>query len=160
MSRRQFKLWRRNGDGSLARVVPHDFLDRGRKATIRPGEEPVENVVRSLRPLSRRHARRLERMRQANDQLLALRVQDVLVGCGLTRVDFNIGGGRTLHVPQVVSVVAGPPVKLTIRALPGQTLDDFTRHAPAIADNLGMAEVRVAPLGPSLIGLELLPKPE
>ncbi|MGH3838808.1 MAG: hypothetical protein ACRDSF_24400 [Pseudonocardiaceae bacterium] len=99
-------------------------------------------------------------MRQANDQLLALRVQDVLVGCGLTRVDFNIGGGRTLHVPQVVSVVAGPPVKLTIRALPGQTLDDFTRHAPAIADNLGMAEVRVAPLGPSLIGLELLPKPE
>jgi hypothetical protein len=57
----------------------------------------------------------------------------------------------------VVSGVAGPPVGLNIRTLPGQTPDDFAAHAPAIAYNLGMAEIRVVPLGPSLIRLDLLP---
>ncbi|MGH4008128.1 MAG: hypothetical protein ACRDTH_08235 [Pseudonocardiaceae bacterium] len=134
--------------------------DRGQKAPARPWEEPVEHVIRSLRPLSRRHARRIERTRQANDQLLAWRVHSVLVECGLTRVDFSIGGGRTLRTPQVISVVAGPPVRVTIRPLPGQTPDDYARHAPAIAHNLGVAEVRVVSSEHSLIGLELLPKPQ
>ncbi len=146
-------------------VKPRGPLEGGPKATVRPAGEPVEDVVRWLRPLSRRDARRRERLRQDNDQLLAWRVQDVLVECGLTRVDFSIGGGRTLypaggHTPQVVSVFAGPPVRLTIRILPGQTPDDFVRGAPAIADNLGVAEVRVVPQGPPYVGLELLPVPE
>jgi hypothetical protein len=71
---------------------------------------------------------------------------------------YSIGGGRGWHVPQVVSVVDGPPAALDIRTLPGQAPDDFVKHASAIAYNLGMAEVRVVPLGPSTIRLELLPE--
>lgn len=159
MARGQFWLWWRGGDSPHAMVAQRGPHDGGQEATGRPWEEPVENGDRSLRPLSRRHARRLERMRHDNDQKLAWRVQDVLVGCGLTRIDFSVAGGDSLRTPQVISVVAGPPVKLTIRTLPGQVPDDFARHAPAIAHNLGVAEVRVIPVGPSLIGLELLPKP-
>ena len=46
---------------------------------------------------------------------------------------------------------------LHIRTLPGQTPNNFAAHASAIAYNLGVAEVRVVPLGPSLIRLDLLP---
>jgi hypothetical protein len=110
------------------------------------------------RPLARCHARQLERARQEHKQWLAWRVEDIIAGRGLARMYFSIGGGRDWHVPQVVSVVDGPPVGLDIRTLPGQTPDDFTKHAPAIAYNLGVAEVRVVPLEPSLIRLELLPE--
>lgn len=99
----------------------------------------------------------LEGARQEHDQILAWRVQDIIAGLGLTHTDFSIGGGWMVHVPEVVSVVAGPPVGLDIRTLPGQTPDDFAAHAPAIAYNLGMAGVQVVPLGPSLIRLNLLP---
>jgi hypothetical protein len=107
-------------------------------------------------PLARRHTRMLERMRQEGEQRLAWRVQDIIVGLGLTQADFSLGGGRTLHIPEVISVTERP-VGLDIRMLPGQMPDDFAAHAPAIAYNLGVAEVRVVPLGPSLIRLILLP---
>ena len=124
--------------------------------------ENITSLPSLLRhPLARRRARQLECTRQARDQArdqeLARRVQDILAGRGLTQTAFSIGGGRTLYVPRVVSVIAGPPVRLDIHTLPGQTPDDFATHAPAIAYNLGVAEVRVVPLGPSLIRLELLP---
>ncbi|MDQ3765665.1 MAG: hypothetical protein M3460_30945 [Actinomycetota bacterium] len=112
------------------------------------------------RPLARRRARQLERTRQENNQRLAWHLEDILVGRGLAQPYYSLVGGRGLHVPQVVSMVAGPPVRLDIRTLPGQTPDDFVAHAPAIAHNLGVAEVRVVPLGPSLIRLELLPGPD
>ena len=51
----------------------------------------------------------------------------------------------------------GPPEGLHIRILPGQSPEDFSAHTPAIAYDLGVAEVRVVPLGPSQIRLELLP---
>ena len=135
--------------------------------------EPVESVAPRLsllrRPLAwcrvRQQKRRrqadawkLERARQENDQLLASRVQDIFIGCGLTQFGYSIGGSRILRAPQVVAVVAGPPVGLDILILPGQMPDHFAAHAPAIAYNLGVAEVRVVPRGrPSLIRLELLP---
>jgi hypothetical protein len=99
-----------------------------------------------------------QRVRQDNDQQLAWRVQDILVGCGLSQVGYSIGGSRVFRIPQVVSVVAGPPVGVDVRILPGQTPDDFTTHAKAIAYNLDVAEVQVVPLGPYFIRLELLPK--
>ncbi len=71
------------------------------------------------------------------------------------QADYSIGGGRFVHIPHVVSVVTGPTVGLGIRMLPGQTPDDFTAQATAIAYNLGVAEVRVIPLGSSLIRLNL-----
>jgi hypothetical protein len=92
------------------------------------------------------------------NQELAWRVQDVIAGVGLTDTDFSIGGGRSIRVPQVVSITAGPPVGLHIRLLPGQTPNNFTTRAPAIAYHLGVAEVRVVPLWPSLIRLDLLPE--
>jgi hypothetical protein len=102
-------------------------------------------------------ARQLEGTQQEYDQTLAWRVQDIIAGLGLTHTDFSIAAGRIIRIPEVVSVVIGPPVGLSIRTLPGQTPDDFAAHSPAIAYNLGMAEVRVVPLGPSLIRLDLLP---
>ncbi len=70
------------------------------------------------------------------------------------RVDNTV----VFHVPQVVSVVVGLPVRLDIRILPGQTPDDYAVRAPPVAYDLGVAEVRVVPLGPSLLRLELLPR--
>ncbi|HZA16708.1 MAG TPA: pentapeptide repeat-containing protein [Pseudonocardiaceae bacterium] len=126
----------------------------------RPQEEPVEKVVPRWSLLGRLRARRrvrhLELMRQARSRQLALRVEEILVGCGLSQADYSIGGGRCVHIPEVVSVVAGPPVGLDIRLLPGQTPDDFAVHASVIAFHLGVAEVRVIPLPPSLVRLELL----
>jgi hypothetical protein len=151
------------GRDAVAATNERRVLAGGQRATPQPLEEPGENIapLPSLlrHPLARHRARQLERARQARDQLLAGRVQDILFGRGLTQIAFSIGGGRTIYVPQVVSVIAGPPVGLDIRTLPGQTPDDFAKHAPAIAYNLGVAEVRVVPLGPSLIRLELLDEP-
>jgi hypothetical protein len=115
---------------------------------------PLPTLLRH--PLARRHARQLEYRNQVDDQALAWRVQDIIAGLGLSQADSSVGGGRTFHVPQVVSVAVGPPMGLTIRTLPGQMPDDFAAHAPAIAYNLGVAEVQVIPLGPSLIRLDLL----
>jgi hypothetical protein len=133
------------------------------RSASQPREEPKENVglVSWLlqRSQVRRRARRLELMRQQDNQRLASRVQDILVGRGLTQAYYGITGGRSLYVPQVMSVVTGPPVGLYIRTLPGQTPDDFAAHAPAIAYNLGVVEVRVVPIDTSLIRLELLPGP-
>ena len=60
---------------------------------------------------------------------------------GITRLPIKVGDGS--------------PVEVDILILPGQTPDHFTEHAPAIAYNLDMTEVRVVPLGPSWIRLEL-----
>lgn len=121
-------------------------------------EWSVEPLPSRLHPLARRRARELERIRRAHDQELAWRVQDILVALGLARADFSIGGGRSLHIPEVVSVTAGPPRGLHIRTLPGQMPDHFAAHAAEIAYSLGVAEVRVIPLGPALLRLELRPR--
>jgi len=125
--------------------------------------QPSNDSIGADRRLPRRRwalrrAQELQLRRQAAYQRLAWHVQDILVGCGLSQADFSIGGGRVFHIPQVVSVVPGPPVGLNIRMLPGQIPDDFAEHARRIAYNLDVAEVRVIPLGPYLIRLELVPK--
>ncbi|MGH3697331.1 MAG: hypothetical protein ACRDRX_25665 [Pseudonocardiaceae bacterium] len=95
-------------------------------------------------------------MRQANDYQLALRVQDVFVARGLTRSGFSMAGGYTLHIPEVTAVAAGPPARLDIRILSGQTADDYTAHAQEMAQDLGVVEIRVVALRGSMIRLELL----
>jgi hypothetical protein len=114
-------------------------------------KETMETVAPLLsllhHPLARRRARHLARTHQAHDQVLAWRVQDSLAEIGLTHLDYSIGGGRMVHIPEVVSVSAGPPVVLDIRMLAGQRAEDFAAHAPTIAYYLGVAEVRVVPLG-------------
>ncbi len=119
------------------------------------GEPPWLSRLRH--PLEWRHHRDLERRQQAGYEQLAWRLEEIITGLDLIQSDFSIAAGRVFHIPQVVSVDPGPPVGLDIRILPGQSPDDFSAHAAKIAYDLGMAEVRVVPLGPSTIRLELLP---
>jgi len=130
--------------------------------SVQSWEEPEEHAFSRpslLRhPLAWRRARRRERIHRSNDQRLAWRVQDVLAGCGLTQDDYSVGGGRTFHIPQVLSVSHGPPVSLDVRMLQGQTPEDFAAHASAMAYDLSVAEVRVLPLEPPLIRLQLRSK--
>ena len=103
------------------------------------------------------HDRDLARRHQVESERLARRVEEIIAGLGLSQEDWSIAVGRVFHSPQVVSVDPGPPVSVDIRILAGQSPEDFSVHAAAIAYDLGMAEVRVVPLGPSMIRLELLP---
>jgi uncharacterized protein DUF1918 len=146
------------------------WSDTGYESLLRPGPDVVikhrhghGSGGAGLRlswlrhPLEWRHSRDLERRQQVRDEHLARRVQDIIAGLGLTQMDFSIGGGRVVHVPKVVSMAAGPPVGLDIKILPGQSPEDFSAHERTIAYDLGVAEVRVVPLGPDRIRLELLP---
>ncbi|MGH3853851.1 MAG: DUF1918 domain-containing protein [Pseudonocardiaceae bacterium] len=135
-------------------VVIKNRHTRGNEAVTR-GE--TRWLSRLRHPLARGHNRDLERRQQVGYEPLAGRVEEIIAGLGLTQSDVSIAAGRVFHTPQVVSVDPGPPVGLDIRILPGQSPDDFSAHAAAIAYDLGMAEVRVVPLGPSVIRLELLP---
>ena len=126
-------------------------------------EETAENVSplpSLLHPLARRRARQRQRAHQERNQRLAWRVQDILAGCDLIQSDYSIAAGRVVHIPQVMSVTTGPPVQLTIRILPGQMPQDFTAKAPVIAYHLGMAQVKIIPLQPPFIRLDLLARVE
>jgi S-DNA-T family DNA segregation ATPase FtsK/SpoIIIE len=131
-------------------------------AVVRPGEELVDSIVPRAfllrRLLARRRARRLEHTRRARDQRFAWRAQEIIVGCGLIQDVDSIAGGRTVRIPDVISVIAGPPRSLDIRILPGQTPEDFDARTPALAYSFGVAKVSVVPLAPSLIRLQLLPE--
>jgi hypothetical protein len=127
---------------------------RGTKA-VTGGKTPWLSMLRH--PLEWRHNRNLEQRQQAGYEQLAWRVEEIIAGLELTQSDFSIAAGRVFHIPQVISVDPGPPVGLDIRILPGQSPDDFSAHAATIAYDLGIAEVVVVPLGPSVIRLELLP---
>jgi hypothetical protein len=133
-------------------------------------EKPVENVtfrpslLHRLLPryrawqLERRRqedAWQLERRRRENSWQLASRLEEVIIGCGLTQLGYTLIGDYNIHAPQVLSVDDGPPVRADIYILPGQTPDHFANHARAIAYDLDMAEVRVVPLGPRRVRLEL-----
>lgn len=130
--------------------------------TVRPWEVAAEDGGR--RPslwhgrVRRRRTRQLERLRRADDQWFAQRMQDIIVELGLTETNYSISGGYTLHVPRVIAMIAGPPRRFDIRILPGQGHEDFAAHAPTIARELNSAGVRVIPLGRSLVRLELLPE--
>ncbi len=144
-------LHKEERDTTMDSQWSHQSAQHGEHAFPRP------SLLRN--PLAWRRTRRLERIHRSNDQRLAWRVQDVLVGCGLSQDDYSVGGGRVFHIPQVLLVSHGPPVSLDIRMLQGQTPEDFAAHAAAMAYDLGVAEVRVVPLDPPLIRLQLLSIP-
>jgi uncharacterized protein DUF1918 len=150
--------WSDTGQESMLRAGP-DVVIKHRRG--RGSEADAAGATRWLsrlrHPLEWQHSRGMARRQQEQDQLLAWRVQDIMAGLGLDHTDFSIGGGRSVHVPEVVWVDPGPPKGLNIQMLPGQTPEDFSAHAPAIAYDLDVAEVRVVPLEYPLIRLELLP---
>jgi hypothetical protein len=135
-------------------VIKHRHVP-GDEAAAAGATTPLLSRVRH--PLQWGHHRDLERRRQVGYERLARRVEEIIAGLGLTQSDFSIASGRVFHMPEVVSVNPGPPVALDIRMLAGQSPEDYSAHAAAIAYDLGMAEVRVVPLGPAAIRLELLP---
>ena len=133
-------------------VIKHQRPGGPEQATA----EATPWLPRLRHALDWRHTRDLERRHQEAYERLAERVEEIIAGLNLIQEDFSIGGGRIYHVPRVVSVDSGPPVKVDIRILPGQSPEDFSAHAATIAYDLGIAEVRMVPLGPSAIRLELL----
>ena len=150
------------------------WADTGHEELLRPGPDMVVKhrygrgngkavagvapwLSRLRHPLEWRHSRDLERRQQVRDVQLARRVQDIIAGLGLTHTEFSIGGGRVIHVPAVVSVTAGSPLEVDIEILPGQSPEDFSVHERTIAYDLDVATVRVVPLGPDRIRLELVP---
>jgi hypothetical protein len=112
------------------------------------------------RPWARRHSQDAQQRQHVGDdqgdEQLAQRVEDIIAGLGLTHTGHSVTGIQTVHFPQVVSMDPGPPKGVDIHILPGQSPEDFAAHASTIAYDLGVAEVRVVPLAPSLIRLELL----
>jgi uncharacterized protein DUF1918 len=142
-------------------LLPHgpDVVIKHRRSggTGQATAEQTSWLSRLRHPRERRQARDVERRHQAAYERLAERVEQIITGLGLIEEDYSIGAGRVYHMPEVISVHPGPPLGVDIRMLPGQSPEDFSAHAAAIAYDLGMADVRVVPLGPSDIRLELLP---
>ena len=142
-------------------LLPHGpnvvIKHRRSGGTGQASAEQTPWLSRFRHPLERRHARDVERRHQAAYDRLAERVEEIITGLGLIEDDWSISAGRVYHTPQVISVDPGPPLGVDIRILPGQSPEDFSAHAATIAYDLGMADVRVVPLGPADIRLELLP---
>jgi Domain of unknown function (DUF1918) len=142
-------------------LLPHgpDVVIRHRhrpgSGAVAAGATPWLSPLRH--PWERRHSRDSQRRPHGWDEQLAQRVEEIIAGLGLTQTGHSVAGVQIMHLPQVVSIHPGPPEGLDIHILPGQSPEDFSAHAPTIAYDLGVAEVRVVPLGPSLIRLELLP---
>jgi Domain of unknown function (DUF1918) len=134
-------------------VIKHR-LGRGSGA-VAAGVTPWLSRIRH--PWEWRHNRDSEREQHAWYEQLARRVEEIIAGLGLTQTGHSIAGCDIVHVPQVVSIDLGPPAGLDIQTLPGQSPEDFSAHAAGIAYGLGVTEIRVVPLGSSLIRLELAP---
>lgn len=149
--------WSDTDHESLLPHGPDVMIKRRRPGGTQPATREETVWQSQLRhPLARRHTRDLERRRQAAYERLAERVEEIITGLGLIEEDFSIGGERIYHVPQVVAVDPGPPVKVDIHILPGQSPEIFSVHAETIAYDLGMAEVRIIRIAPSAIRLELI----
>jgi hypothetical protein len=109
-----------------------------------------------FRPRARRRALRREQWAWERDQRLAWHGQEVFAGLGLVTGQSSIAVGQTVSIPHVIQVHHGPPVSLIVRILPGQVAEDFAERSGRIAQNMGVARVRVVSLGPAMIRLELL----
>lgn len=109
-----------------------------------------------------RFRRRPARRRVSEDQRMAWHIQDILVGCGLFQSGASIIGGTHYYIPRVISKPTETPPGFNICIYPGQAPHHFRAHAQTIAHNLGVADIRIIPLEPYLIRLELVEriKPE
>jgi hypothetical protein len=66
--------------------------------------------------------------------------------------------GPSRAVPLIDHVDLGPPITLTVRVRPGQTIDDFKAAAPSIAPSMGMAELHVTPFVQQWVHVVLVPR--
>jgi len=65
--------------------------------------------------------------------------------------------GPSRAVPLIDHVDLGPPITLTVKVRPGQTIADFIAAAPSIAPSMGMAELRVSPFVQQWVHIVLVP---
>jgi len=65
--------------------------------------------------------------------------------------------GPSRAVPLIDHIDLGPPITLTVRVRPGQTIADFIAAAPSIAPSMGMAELRVSPFVQQWVHVVLVP---
>jgi hypothetical protein len=65
--------------------------------------------------------------------------------------------GTTRAVPVIGHVDLGPPVSLTVRVRPGQTIADFIAVTPSIAAGLNAESVQVIPISAHWVRIVLLP---
>jgi hypothetical protein len=66
--------------------------------------------------------------------------------------------GPSRAVPLIDHVDLGPPITLTVKVRPGQTIADFLAAAPSIAPSMGMAELRVSPFVQQWVHVVLIPR--
>jgi hypothetical protein len=98
--------------------------------------------------------------RRSKGKLLVRGAQESLALRGLQRADRTVAGGERCNAPRVVSADAGPPGWMPIDLSPGQSAEDIDAHASAIAQHLGVSQVRVVTLGRSRVRLELPAPPD
>jgi hypothetical protein len=67
--------------------------------------------------------------------------------------------GPSRAVPLIDAVDPGPPVTLTVKIRPGQTIADFAAAAPLIAPAMGMASMEVVPFVQQWVLVVLHPVP-
>jgi hypothetical protein len=110
-------------------------------------------------PRSSRAIRR-DRERAEAELISELRWQwrSACTGTSLAQVVYT-PSGTTRAVPQIGHVDLGPPVTLTVRMRPGQTLADFIAAAPAIAPTFNVAALHVATLVPGWLRIVLVTAP-
>ena len=67
--------------------------------------------------------------------------------------------GATRAVPVIPHLDLRPPVAVTVKVRPGQSIADFVRAAPTIADAMDVMELAVTPLAPHWVRIVLVDRP-
>ena len=75
------------------------------------------------------------------------------------RADDLHAGGPTRAAPLVDHIDLGPPITLTVRIRPGQTIDDFIAAAPAMAPVMNAKELRMTLLAQRWVQVVLVTAP-
>jgi hypothetical protein len=105
-------------------------------------------------------ARKRDRQREESWRMSELRWQwrSACAGTPLAPMIYT-PSGPTRAAPLVDHIDLGPPIALTVRIRPGQTIDDFIAAAPAITPVLGAKELRITPLPYSRLRVVLVTAP-
>jgi hypothetical protein len=105
-------------------------------------------------------AHKRDRQRAESQQMSELRWQwrSACTGTPLAQMIYT-PSGPTRAVPIVDHIDLGPPIALTVRIRPGQTIDEFVAAAPAIAPVLNAKELRVTPLAQRWVRVVLVTAP-
>lgn len=111
--------------------------------------------------IGRRERReRRERERADAELMKELRWQwrNVCSGTSLAHILYT-PSGATRAIPMIDHIDLGPPITLTVRMRPGQSLADFVAAAPTIAPALGASALEVYPSAQQWLRIVLVTAP-